>query len=245
MSGTQFPPPIARLGIIGDLHAEHERLDGVLDWFAGQPVDALVCTGDIADGRGSVDRCCAALDAAGVFTVAGNHDRWLLEDRVRHVPDAHRRAELHEDTAGYLRSLPRSRRLETARGPLLLCHGVGDNDLAQVWPGRTPDQIRRSRDLDTLIEADEYRFLVNGHMHFRVLLNFRNLTLLNGGTLKGERAGVTVLDFLTGSITVYTVTDGRRPERLLEQPLDADPSRPVWRNTREFDGRSPPVTLYP
>ena len=237
-------PPVTRLGLIGDLHAEHARLDAVLDWFAGHPVDAIACTGDIADGRGSVDDCCRALRDANVTTVAGNHDRWLLDDRVRHVQHAHLRAELADDTLAYLASLPRTQTLNTVQGPALLCHGIGENDLARVWPGRRPEEIRRSRDLDALIEADEHRFVVNGHMHFRVLMHFENLTLMNAGTLMGERAGVTVIDFAEGTITAFSVGDGTRPVRLLEIPLAPESDRRVWRDTAEFDGTWQPVLLY-
>jgi len=237
--------PVRRLGVIGDLHAEHERLERVVDWLAGQSVDAIVCTGDIADGRGSLGACCRTLAAADVITVAGNHDRWLLNDRVRHVPLAHLLAELTDDTIQFLHELPRTQRIDTTCGPLLLCHGVGQNDLAQVWPGRRPEEIRRSRALDALIAEGEYRFVINGHMHFRVLMHFHNLTLMNAGTLMGVRAGVTILDFEAGTTAVFSAADGKRPVHLLEIPLAAEHgARRVWRDTQEFDGTWEPVLLY-
>lgn len=233
-----------RVGVIGDPHSEHTRLAGVLDWFAGQRVDCLVCTGDIADGRGSIDRCCAMLAEAGVLTVAGNHDRWLLENRVRHVANAHHREEIGDDAVAYLSSLPRSRRVETSGGALMLCHGVAEKDLARVWPGRTPAEIKRSRTLDGLIGAGDYRYLVNGHMHFRMLLDFETLTLLNAGTLMGDHAGVSIMDFSSGSISAYALDDSGRPELIVEMPLSADGTRPVWRDTRAFRGDLLPVTLH-
>jgi len=38
-------------------------------------VELIVATGDIADGVGSVDVCCALLEDRGVVTVRGNHVR--------------------------------------------------------------------------------------------------------------------------------------------------------------------------
>jgi Icc-related predicted phosphoesterase len=61
---------IRRLGVIGDLHGEDRRLARALDWFASQALDALVCTGDLADGTGCLDTCCRLLQQAGVITVA-------------------------------------------------------------------------------------------------------------------------------------------------------------------------------
>lgn len=238
------PPPIRRLAVIGDLHAEHARLAGVVEWFAGQAVDAVVCTGDVADGRGSLNDSCRTLMNGNVTTVAGNHDRWLLSDTVRHVPQAHLRSDLSDESIDFLEQLPRARSLNTVSGPLLLCHGIGRNDMARVWPGRRPEEIRRSRDLDRLIAEDGYRFVINGHMHFRVLMHFRNLTLMNAGTLMGERAGVTVIDFEAAAVAVFTVADDCRPKRMLETALTADENRRVWRDTREFDGTWKPVLLY-
>ena len=80
-----------RIGIIGDVHAEHQRLETALDLFEKKKVDLLLCTGDLADGRGDLDACCSMLTDAGALVVAGNHDRWFLEEKVRHVADAHYR----------------------------------------------------------------------------------------------------------------------------------------------------------
>lgn len=235
---------INRLGIIGDLHGEHDRLADLLDWFGGQRVDALVCTGDIADGRGCVNRSCELLREGAVETVSGNHDRWLLQDRVRHLDNAHSRSELNDDNLEFMESLPCSRRLETAAGPLLLCHGIADNDLARVWPGRKPEEIRRSSALDDLIADNDYRFLINGHMHFRMLIDFERLLLMNAGTLMGDHAGVTIIDFETDSISVFSVVDDRPPARQVEHAVSQVEDRPVWKDTAEFDGTRQPTTLY-
>lgn len=234
---------IRRLGIIGDLHGEHDRLADLLDWFGGQSVDRVICTGDIADGRGCLNRSCELLREGSVETVAGNHDRWMLEDKVRHLENAHSRTELTDDNRIFMESLPRSLRLETICGPLLLCHGVADNDLARVWPGRNPGEIRRSSELDDLIADDDYRFVINGHMHFRMLIDFDRLLLMNAGTLMGDHAGVSIIDFEGGWISVFHVTDDRVPERHVEQALAPTNSRPIWKNSDAFDGTRTPITL--
>lgn len=235
---------IRRLGVIGDLHAEDRRLGRVLDWMAGFGVDAVVCTGDIADGRGCVDVSCALLQQGGVLVVAGNHDRWLLEDRVRHVPEAHRIAEVAEQSAAYLRALPRSREIETVAGRLLLCHGVGDNDLGKVWPGTARSRVERSNALDVLLESRRFRFLVNGHLHYRVLIDFENLLLLNAGTLKGEHAGFSVMDFQRDCVACWGFDANDHPIKVAEHPLSRVAGRRVWRNTQAFDGTWEPLALY-
>lgn len=234
---------IKRLGVIGDLHGEHGRLARALEWLHGQRLDAIVCTGDIADGRGCINLCCDLLLHAGVLTVAGNHDRWLLEDRVRHLPDAHTESELSASSRELLESLPLQRTLDTLLGPLLLCHGVAENDLAKVWPGTAKSEILKNLQLDGLLQSSNYRFLINGHMHFRVLIDFEDLLLVNAGTLKGERGGICVIDFEGGAVSAFEIGEEGGPERVSGHALDSDRRR-IWRDTQEFDGRWTPVTLY-
>jgi predicted phosphodiesterase len=238
------PPPIRRLGVLGDVHAEDERLEAVLDWFADQQLDAVLCTGDLADGVGCVDRCCELLRSAGVHTVAGNHDRWLLSDRVRHLPDAHRAGELAADSLTFLRDLPRTLDLDTVAGPLWLCHGIGDNDQAKVWPGtRGPDSIRRCGVLDSVLADQHYRFIIHGHLHHRVLIDFRHALLLNAGTLKGPRAGVSIIDFEAGDLRAFELepTNTLRPGAC--HTISPGSERRVWRDTADFDGAWMPVLV--
>lgn len=235
---------IRRLGVIGDLHGEHGRLASALEWLAGQRLDALVCTGDVADGRGCINQSCYLLREAGVITVAGNHDRWLLEDRVRHVAGAHRLDEVDEENLEFLQGLPRSRSLETVAGSLLLCHGVGDNDLGKVWPGTARSRVERSKSLDQLIAGGRFRFLVNGHLHYRVLIDFHELLLLNAGTLKGDYSGISVMDFADDVVTAWEIGDDRPVRRACEHPLLEAEHRRQFRDTADFDGDWEPVTLY-
>lgn len=236
---------LRRIGIVGDVHAEDRRLAAALEWLHGRSVDAILCTGDVADGPGSVDTCCALLEQAGVATVRGNHDRWLLSDRVRHVPNAHRLADVGDAARAYLHALPRTLRFETARGPLLLCHGMGDNDMRKVWPGTKRMAAERSVELDAILAADDVRFVVNGHMHYRVLIDFERLMLMNAGTLTSRhRPGISLVDFEAECVSAHQFEGERVGDVVAEHPVEPVNGRRVWRDTREFDGEWTPVALY-
>ena len=240
------PTEVKRIGVVGDVHGEDRRLAAALEWIHGQRVDALICTGDVADGPGDIEECCELLRQAGVATVRGNHDRWLLDDRVRHIPDAHRLADLSDDAREFLTKLPRTLSFETLRGPLLLCHGVANNDLRKVWPGTERMPVERSAELDAIVEERKYRFLVNGHMHYRVLIDFPDLVLLNAGTLASRhRPGISLIDFETGSVSAHEFEGDRVGDVVAEHPLETAGDRRVWRDTQEFDGAWQPVALYP
>ena len=64
------PTPAKRLGIIGDVHAEHDRLESALDFLASENVCEILCTGDIVDGRGNPNKSIELLKKHNVKVVA-------------------------------------------------------------------------------------------------------------------------------------------------------------------------------
>lgn len=236
---------ISRIGLIGDVHAEHRYLDAALSFFATQRLDAIVCTGDLADGGGSLETCCDLLRQASVVVVAGNHDRWLLTNRMRGVPQAHDRKAVSDDTLEFIRALPPTRAIETVAGSVLLCHGVGANDMRKVWPGTVRMPVERSTELDDIIDAGRTRLVLNGHMHYRVIVNFDALTLINAGTLKGEhRPGVSIVDLVEDTVTGYEFGPDAGLVEVMQHRIGAGDDRRVWKDTQSFDGRWKPVALY-
>ena len=105
---------LKRFAVVGDVHAEDESLAAVLDASAG--TDAILCVGDVVDGHGDADRCCALLEDAGAIVVRGNHERWLLRSEMRSLPDATDVAQLSERSLAWLSSLPSTLELTTLSG---------------------------------------------------------------------------------------------------------------------------------
>ncbi|MDG2045650.1 MAG: metallophosphoesterase family protein [Halioglobus sp.] len=234
---------IRKLGVIGDVHAEHRRLSSAIKYLQSLDVDAIVCTGDIVDGLGCPNESIRLLDNEAIHTVRGNHDRWILEGKARHVEHAHLASDLSKDALRYLESLPRQVTLETIAGRLLLCHGVAHDDLRKVWPGTASTPVERSYLLDSIILENTYKYIINGHMHFRTLIHFENLTLINAGTLKGEYwPGFSAIDFDTQQISAFEFNDNQiKPLR--ERDL-ADETHKIWVNTQSFCGKWDPVMLF-
>jgi len=229
------------IGLIGDVHAEDVRLEATLRHLADSDVSTILCTGDLADGRGNLDRVVELLIEHEVKVVAGNHDRWLLADKYRHVPKAHSRDNLKSHTLDYFRSLPKSRSISFQGHDLLLCHGVGDQDLAKVWPGTLRMAAERSETLDSLIDSHAYQWIINGHVHFQTVIPFRTLTLINAGTLAGERwPGFLTLDPISSEVEVFSFRKdqiqsmGTKSINTLLRP---------WKNTQCFSGDWDPSFL--
>ncbi|MBU97769.1 MAG: hypothetical protein CL429_01625 [Acidimicrobiaceae bacterium] len=234
---------VKTLGLIGDVHSEDKRLKEALAHLQSKNTDAIICTGDIVDGIGCPNESIKLLDEAKVLTVRGNHDRWILENKARHIENAHQPTELSESSLKYLAELPNQLELETVRGALLLCHGIADNDLKKVWPGTEKMPIERSQLLDQIIHEDKYKYLVNGHMHFRTLIQFEKLTLINAGTLRGEHwPGFSLLDLETEEITAFEFCDNAI--KIVKKHNMCRTSQVTWSNTQSFSGDWDPVRLF-
>ena len=202
---------LRRVGVIGDIHAEDGHLQAALEFLAGSDLDLIMAVGDVADGRGSVDRCCRLLRQYRVAAVAGNHERWLLAGEARDLPDATPPAEVSSEARAYLSSLPRTLEYETAAGRLLLCHGLGADDMGGVKPGDYGYALAANFALQRLMREGRYRFVVNGHTHRRMVRSFEGLTIINAGTLFREHQPCfLVADFEGGFVQYYDLVGGGR-----------------------------------
>ena len=194
--------------MIGDVHAEDERLEAGILALREAQVDVLVQVGDIVDGVGNVDRCVDLLLRHDVQTIAGNHERWFLGGEMRSLP--HATSELTPQSRAFFEALPATRRFETPQGGLLVCHGVGENDMANLRPET------RGYDLQSVMPAlrpllldETLRFMVGGHTHQRMARSFENhshqkLWIINAGTLHEHGpAGFVLLDSEAMSVRTW------------------------------------------
>jgi predicted phosphodiesterase len=201
------------VGVLGDVHTEVASLRLALSHFGG--VDKIVCVGDIADGSSDLDETCRILEGASVECVRGNHDRWFLDGELRDLPGASQSAT--EATRAFLRGLPVTRRYETAAGSLLLCHGLGENDMARVKPDDQGYALESNSELQRLMSSD-IELVVNGHSHRRMVRKFGRLTIINAGTLHREYDPCFALvDFVGREARYFDLAEGgaREGERLV------------------------------
>lgn len=192
---------IRRAGLLGDIHAEHDLLAIALAELTRAAVDVVLAVGDIVDGEGSVDESVALLRRARVLAVAGNHERWLAAGALRGLPHATRPEDLREDTLDYLRELPRTRTLTTALGAALLCHGMGDDDMAGLTPDDSGYALETNPALQTLLTDSAYRCVLAGHTHRRMVRRLGGVTFINAGTLARDgEPGYAIVDFASGHV---------------------------------------------
>jgi len=199
-------PTLHRIAVIGDIHCEDERLETVLRHFSLLKVDATLAVGDIVDGEGDVNRVCEMLSKSSVHVVSGNHDRWFLEGRIRDLPHATPLSALHTTARRWLEKLPKTRSFQTARGPLLLCHGMGDDDMNRIYPDSEGYELEANLVLSQIVNEKKYGFVVNGHTHQPMVRRIRGLTIINAGSLcRHDRPVCSLADFDKGAVQFFEV----------------------------------------
>lgn len=199
---------VSAVGIIGDVHGEDAALEAVLGFLESEgPLDAVLCTGDLPakKGIGDTDRCCRLLREAGVLTIRGNHDRWHVENES--VPHLLYGAETvaSSETRLFLRDLPPLRELVTPLGYLLLCHGIYRDDMSRIYPGGRDEAAVRA--LESYGLPGQYRFMVNGHTHRRMVRSLPEFTIVNAGSLCwDENPGFLIADFEAAQVHRFDLT---------------------------------------
>jgi putative phosphoesterase len=199
-------PTLRRIAVIGDIHCEDERLAIAIRHLASLNVDATVAVGDIVDGKGDANRACNILAESGVLAVMGNHDRWLLEGRIRDLPGATPSSALNPSAYSWLENLPKTRSFQTLRGPLLLCHGMGEDDMNRIYPDSQGYELESNLPLSKILNEKHYRFVINGHTHQPMVRRIQGLTIINGGCLcHQERPVCSVVDFDERNVQFFEV----------------------------------------
>jgi len=219
-----------RIGLLGDIHAEDERVATALALFAAQRCDQVLFVGDIVDGQGDVERCVTLLRGANAIGVRGNHERWLISDTMRTLRHAHHRSDLAASNVAFFEALPATRTIATPRGAMLLCHGVADDDMQRLRADDDGYALHCNTALGQVLQAGEHALLLGGHTHERTVRRFTarevlgsgegSLLYLNPGTLaRLDTPCCAILDFSDDAIQFYELEDAMHAARSERVPL--------------------------
>lgn len=204
--------PLRRFALVGDVHAEDERLEAAIALARAADVEAILCVGDVADGFGDLERTVEILARERVIVARGNHDRWFLTDELRTLVPTQRREDCPRAVEALRHWLPFVE-VSTARGPLLLCHAIGDDDFAFAKPRHTDEEIRGQAAWARLRDAGRFRFMAAGHTHEAMVRAIDGITILNPGTLKrDDDPRVALVDLEAGVMEVHDLTDPSAPK---------------------------------
>lgn len=220
-----------RIGYLGDIHAEDQRLEIALRELAKQSVDIIVAVGDIVDGPGDLERTVALLRDYDVSSVRGNHERWFFANDMRELPDAHDLRRVSAEAREWLGALPLMIELRTIAGNLLVCHGLGGDDMASIMPWDDLALVRYNLGFRNLCRASSARFVLNGHSHKRMVRAVEDRVIINAGTLfRDHDPSFGIVDFATFRVHVWVFDTDLSHHEIFPIPFEESP--PTTRRLR-------------
>jgi putative phosphoesterase len=185
-----------KVGIVSDLHCNHEGLLRALDIIGD--ADALFCLGDsIYDFRFS-NEVVAILRDCGAQVILGNHEEGFLGPRGARARDA---TWIDRSLLGWLADRPQSLALELGGRKLLAVHST-------PWEPRGAYVYAHSGQLARFAEVDA-NFLLYGHTHHQLVRRVGRVLVINPGSAgeardpgNGRRLSCAVLDTASEEVVV-------------------------------------------
>ena len=177
-----------RIGLITDIHGNVVALEAVLADLAREPVDRLICLGDVAAIGPHPREVIARLRTLGCPVTMGNTDAWLFappaiagaSERGRLMLDiTHWNAQqLSADDLAYVRGFPLTVDLALDDGGILLCYHGSPRSFDDVLAATTPDQ-----DVARLLAGVQATVLAGGHTHVQMVRRYEDVHLINVGSV--------------------------------------------------------------
>lgn len=185
-----------KLGLLGDIHANHLALSAVLSAATRQGVECLLITGDIVGYYFFPREVLTFLEPWSKFMVRGNHEDMLH----RSMTDVGELAsitlrygsgiqlaldQLSEKECEKLTELPHPLALTLGGRNILLCHGAPTDINKYIYPNSDLTAIKNH-----VTESTD--LVVLGHTHYPMLRQLSDTTrLVNPGSVGQPRNGCT------------------------------------------------------
>lgn len=117
----------SRFAVIADVHSNSDALAAVLRDIANQGIGSIVNLGDHLSGPMAARETADLLLSTDMFSICGNHDRWLIENKREEMISIDKVAfdQLEEHHLSWLRDLPPTILLSDE---VFACHGTPNSD---------------------------------------------------------------------------------------------------------------------
>ncbi|NTI65906.1 metallophosphoesterase family protein (plasmid) [Agrobacterium tumefaciens] len=173
-----------RIAVLSDVHGNRIALDAVAAHLRKAAPDVVVNLGDLVSGPFDPAGCADLLMSLGYETIAGNHERQLLEGGAG-FSDAFARSRLTNAHLDWIAKLPTT--LTLAGGEVFACHGSpagGDLEylLENVASGRAALDTEEAI-LPRLAGIGDARVVLCGHTHIPRVAYVGGILVVNPGSV--------------------------------------------------------------
>jgi predicted phosphodiesterase len=159
-----------RIAALHDIHGNLPALEAVLADVDRDPVDAIVCGGDVVLGPQPAE-CLDAMRSRGARFVRGNCERLVLARDGE--PSAWCHDRLDDDARAFLADLPTTVSLDG----VLFCHGSPRSD-DEILTAATPDDV-----IATALAGIAEDTVVGGHTHHQFDRRIGRHRFVNAGAV--------------------------------------------------------------
>jgi predicted phosphodiesterase len=183
-----------RIALLSDIHGNLVALETVLQELAQEPIDQILCLGDVAALGPQPHEVLECLRRLGCPVVLGNTDAWLLMPAGAKTSDSEiLRAitswcveQLTPEDRNYLQTFAPLLELPLDKERRLLCYHGSPHSFDDVIAATTPDT-----DVHAMLAGYSATVLVGGHTHIQMLRRYQDAHLINVGSigLPGVNAG--------------------------------------------------------
>jgi putative phosphoesterase len=158
--------PTMRLAVISDIHGNLLALEAVLADIARRGVDQIINCGDLCTSPLWPRETFQLLEARGIPSVRGNHDRWMATLPIERMSPAllYTRAALSETQHSALGALPPTRMMAD---DVLVCHGTPTDDYMFLLEDKLDGRLAlaRPRDIAERLGPTTASLVLCGHSH--------------------------------------------------------------------------------
>lgn len=156
-----------KFAAIADIHGNSLALEAVLADIRAQGIADIVNLGDFFSSPLDAEGTAVLLRGVDAVSIAGNHDRWLVEQTPEAMGRSDRIAhdQLTPETLGWIRQLPATL---VWRDEVFLCHGTPEDDNTYWLEQVTDDGRVRSatlKDIEARAQNIEQRLILCAHTH--------------------------------------------------------------------------------
>lgn len=170
-----------RIGLFSDTHGNAVAFDAFLADLEANPVDRLVCLGDVVQGGPQPVECLERLRSLDCRVVLGNADWYVLTGDPGPEPESDAQRQVRRWTFEQLseahREYMRSFEPKVDAPPLLGFHGSPTSFDDVILPSTPEEDFRR------LLGEPETPILAGGHTHQQFLRRRGGSTFLNPGSV--------------------------------------------------------------
>ena len=176
-----------RIAVISDVHGNCFALDAVVADLRQNPVNRIVCLGDIVQGGAQPRQTVERLRELACPVVMGNADAWLLSeesDIVEPTTQQQREvrawtlAELSSEDLDYIRGFQRTLEVRMDDAQRLLCFHGSPNSYDDVLLPETPKE-----DWDRLLGPFSPAIMAGGHTHTQQVRRVGDGLFFNPGSI--------------------------------------------------------------